>query len=58
MSIFTPRHAAHPERFVHGVPKPQELPPAVWINPPEDRTRVELELGMVNTTENDSEHRH
>lgn len=56
--VLEQAHAAHPERFVHGVPKPQELPPAVWINPPEDRTRVELELGMVNNTENDPEHLH
>lgn len=27
-------HAAHPERFVGGVPKPAELPNAVYINPP------------------------
>lgn len=26
--------AAHPERFVHGIPKPARLPEAVWINPP------------------------
>ena len=24
----------HPERFVHGAPKPQPLPTEVWINPP------------------------
>ena len=24
----------HPERFVHGTPKPQPLPKEVWINPP------------------------
>ena len=24
----------HPERFVLGVPKPQRLPDAIWINPP------------------------
>ena len=24
----------HPERFVHGMPKPQLLPQEVWINPP------------------------
>jgi hypothetical protein len=23
-----------PERFVGGLPKPQQLPEAVWINPP------------------------
>ena len=27
-------YAAHPERFVRGVPHAPELPPAVWINPP------------------------
>lgn len=27
--------AAHPERFVSGIPKPKPLPEAVWINPPE-----------------------
>lgn len=26
--------AAHPERFVSGMPKPEPLPEAVWINPP------------------------
>ncbi len=25
----------HPERFVRGRPSPQQLPDAVWINPPE-----------------------
>jgi len=24
----------HPERFVRGIPKPNPLPEAVWINPP------------------------
>jgi len=28
-------YAAHPERFPHGPPKRQELPPATYINPPE-----------------------
>jgi putative transposase len=27
-------YAAHPERFVHGLPKPKPVPPTVWINPP------------------------
>ncbi len=49
-------HAAHPERFVHGVPKPHELPTAVWINPPEDRTRVELE--RARNAEHQTEHLH
>jgi len=35
--------ALHPERFVRGLPKPQPLPEAVWINPPfhANRTLVE-----------------
>jgi len=28
-------YAEHPERFPHGPPKRQELPPATYINPPE-----------------------
>jgi putative transposase len=32
--VLAAAHAAHPERFVHGAPKPPELPTAVWINPP------------------------
>ena len=28
----------HPERFVHGTPKPQPLPKEVWINPPDAAT--------------------
>ena len=27
-------YAAHPERFVHGTPKPKPVPETVWINPP------------------------
>jgi putative transposase len=29
-------YAAHPERFVHGQPKPKAVPETVWINPPKD----------------------
>jgi putative transposase len=29
-------YAAHPERFVQGLPAPPTLPTAVWINPPVD----------------------
>jgi putative transposase len=31
-------YAAHPERFVNGPPQRQNLPNAVWINPPEETT--------------------
>jgi putative transposase len=30
--------AAHPERFVRGMPKVNPLPEAVWINPPDNKT--------------------
>jgi len=29
----------YPERFVKGLPKPPQLPEAVWINPPERSTQ-------------------
>lgn len=31
-------HRAHPERFVHGTPKPPILPAQAWINPPPEKT--------------------
>ena len=30
-------YAAHPERFVHGPPRPETMPTAVWINRPPTR---------------------
>ena len=35
-------YAAHPARFPNGPPRRSTLPGAVWTNPPEDRTQVEL----------------
>ena len=32
--VLRAAYQAHPERFVRGVPRPAELPVAVWINPP------------------------
>jgi putative transposase len=32
--VLEAAYAQHPERFVRGVPKPAELPDAVWINKP------------------------
>jgi len=37
-------YAAHPERFVNGPPKVPSLPQAVWINPPEDKSKSEIKL--------------
>ncbi len=42
--VLEQAQAAHPERFVRGVPSPQLLPAEVWINPPEDRALTELQI--------------
>lgn len=34
--VLRTAHQAHPERFVRGMPQPQVLPPAVWINKPRE----------------------
>lgn len=34
----------HPERFVHGCPKPQRPQPVVWINPPKPTPPLSAEL--------------
>jgi putative transposase len=33
--VLAAAYAAHPERFVRGLPRPPQLPTAVWINRPE-----------------------
>ena len=33
--VLAAAYAAHPERFVRGLPQPPALPTEVWINPPE-----------------------
>jgi putative transposase len=42
--VLNAAYAAHPERFVKGPPKVPSLPQAVWINPPEDKTKSEIKL--------------
>jgi len=42
--VLNQAFAKHPERFVNGPPRVTPLPSAVWINPPEDRARKEMEL--------------
>jgi len=33
--------AAHPERFVRGLPQPPALPAVVWLNPPpEEKNQI------------------
>ena len=36
--VLLAAHLAHPERFVHGQPRPPALPQAAWINRPETPT--------------------
>ena len=43
-AVLEAARCAHPERFVHGPPVVGLLPGAVWINPPEDRSQVDLHL--------------
>ncbi len=42
--VLNAAYASHPERFVKGPPTVPSLPAAVWINPPEDKTRSDIEL--------------
>ena len=43
-------YAAHPERFVRGVPQPAAAPTAVWINPPKSPPAArDEEIGLVGS---------
>ncbi|MHB8510284.1 MAG: transposase, partial [Candidatus Dormibacteria bacterium] len=44
-------HAAHPDRFVRGVPQPPPLPVATWINPPAAQTEA-----LLSNFENEVSH--
>ena len=48
-------YAAHPERFVHGPPRLERLPHAVWINPPATSTR-QAAPGTTIVTPDDPQH--
>jgi len=41
---------AHPERFVHGPPRPATVPPAVWINPPATAAATATTTGAESAT--------
>jgi putative transposase len=45
-------YAAHPERFVKGLPQPPALPTAVWINPPKAVTAAAVAAGAVDPVGN------
>ena len=40
-TVLQAAYAAHPERFPHGLPRPQLLPVATYINPPSHAHAVE-----------------
>lgn len=49
--VLDARHAVlevaqreHPERFVHGLPRPPRAPHAAWINPPRQNSAMQLAL--------------
>ncbi len=42
--VLDAAYAAHPERFVNRAPRVPTLPKAVWINPPEDKSRRETTI--------------
>ena len=39
--VLATAYAAHPERFVKGLPRPADLPQAVWINPPAKKSTAQ-----------------
>ena len=39
-TVLAVAHAAHPERFVSGPPRPQPLPTEVWINKPKAKAQT------------------
>jgi len=49
--VLQAAYAAHPERFVRGLPTPPELPTAVWINRPQ--TVDEIGDGASSTSNTD-----
>ena len=40
--VHVAAHKLHPERFIHGIPRPQELPGAVWVNNPNEPLKAAL----------------
>lgn len=55
--VLAAAYAAHPERFVRGVPQPAPLPTAVWINPPATRHAGPDATGLARVTAADLQSR-
>ena len=51
--VLAAAYAAHPERFVRGVPQPAPLPQVVWINPPPRKPAREDGPGTTIVTPDD-----
>lgn len=45
--VLRAAYAAHPERFVSKPPQPPRLPPAVWINPPTEKSTAQDGVGTT-----------
>jgi putative transposase len=45
--VLLQAYAAHPERFVRGLPFPPALPGAVWINPPKPAENASSDTGDI-----------
>ena len=54
--VLAAAYAAHPERFVKGLPKPADLPQAVWINPPAKKKAAQDAPGTAIVTPVDLQH--
>jgi len=52
-TVLAAAYAAHPERFVRGVPRPAPLPAMVWINPPPKNTGRQDAAGTTIVTPGD-----
>jgi len=51
--VLAAAFAAHPERFVKGLPQPADLPGAAWINPPERKPTHQDAPGSTQATVDD-----
>jgi putative transposase len=51
--VLAVAYAAHPERFLRGVPRPAPLPTTVWINPPPKHSGREDAPGTTIVTPGD-----
>ncbi len=52
-TVLAAAYAAHPERFVRGVPRPAPVPTTVWINPPPKKPACEDAPGTTIVTSGD-----